>query len=209
LGFDSLDVGTESGFINGVDNEVVNVHPHLNFFLFSQSASSVNINKSTLESWVESESGKTLQGGSEINSSFGVTLAGGVVEGRSDLERVVVFEQGTKTVVSGVVHDSTRFDLNLGQSAVHNEVLSDVAVVFINEATFTIDINGGLSGLLSIVSVKEIALHSENSLFLSCLHFGEGLVNVVLNPGEVLLGGVAERKDIRLLSEHIILEVLK
>lgn len=181
----------------------------MNFFLFSQSASSVNINKSTLESWVESESGKTLQGGSEINSSFGVTLAGGVVEGRSDLERVVVFEQGTKTVVSGVVHDSTRFDLNLGQSAVHNEVLSDVAVVFINEATFTIDINGGLSGLLSIVSVKEIALHSENSLFLSCLHFGEGLVNVVLNPGEVLLGGVAERKDIRLLSEHIILEVLK
>jgi hypothetical protein len=90
-----MDVSAESSFINRVHNQVVNIDPHLNFFVASQSASGVNIDKSTLKCWVESKCREAFERSSKIDGFLNEALSGGVVKRRSDLERVVVFEKAT------------------------------------------------------------------------------------------------------------------
>lgn len=73
----------------------------------------------------------------------------------------------------------------------HRKMLSDESSVLIDETSLTIDVNNRLSGLCTLTSGEEIALHCEDGLLLGGFHLCKGFVDIVLNPGKILLSWVS------------------
>lgn len=63
-------------------------------------------------------------------------------------------------------------------------------------------------GLSIVIAGVEITFHGKNSLFLSGLHLCVGLVNVILNEGQVLLSWVPKWQNVTVIGQHIVLKVL-
>lgn len=128
-----------------------------------------------------------------------------MLEGRSNLKRVVVFKEASEAVVCCIVHVGSSFNGYEGKCAMHLEMLSNKSVIFINKATLSVHINGGLSRLC-FISIEKISFHGQDSLFLSGFHFSERLVYIILDPGQVLLSWVSKREDVARVSKNIVLK---
>jgi hypothetical protein len=73
-------------------------------------------------------------------------------------------------------------------------MLNNKSVVFLNQASFSVKVQAWLDCF--VAAVKQVSLHGEDSLFLVLLHLLHCFVDIVFDPGEVLLSWVAKREDV-------------
>lgn len=76
----------------------------------------------------------------------------------------------------------------------HFEMLNNKSVIFLDQASFSIKVKAWLHCLVS--SIKQVSFHCKNSLFLVLLHLLHCFVDIVFDPGKILLSWVAKGEDI-------------
>lgn len=91
--------------------------------------------------------------------------------------------------------------------AVHAEELSDKTSAFLYQTTFAVEVQLTLVILDATACVK-LLTHVLDTLLLLGFELLHGFVDVVLHPGEVLLGRVTEGEDVGVLCENLVLKVL-
>jgi len=104
------------------------------------------------------------------------------------------------------VHVGRSLNSNVSTCAVQVEVLLNESVVFFNQTAFTVCVHRRLH-LLVFVSAEEVTLHGVDLFLLCDFLLLQSFVDVVLDPGKVLLGGIAKREDVFVLGHDIVLEV--
>lgn len=113
------------------------------------------------------------------------------------MKTVVVFQDaGPKTVVSRIMHVSTRLDQDWYICPVHIVELCDISASFLNQTFLFVEGELILFIRWSVDSSGEIFAHVLDLLLLFKFKFLNGSVNIVLYPAEILLSGVAQRENV-------------